>query len=149
MAKVEILPHTERFILVFNKLKNEKKLPSNQVLAEKLGIGGGNTFTEIKGGRQNIGMEVLQKFCEYYGEPNGYPLEYFLGGKMSEAFHPDDDDNWKTAKIINLEQEVADLKTLVYGLLGRPRSYKENLNDIESGSKRILNDLRRSSKDKI
>ncbi|MVT11338.1 hypothetical protein [Chitinophaga tropicalis] len=142
---VEILPHTERFILIFNRLKNEKKLPSNSALAAKLGMGSGNTLTEIKSGRQNISIESIQKFCDLYGKANGFSMEDFIG-KIGDTFNPDDEANWERAKIINLEQEVADLKSLVYKLLGRNRSYDECLDDIENGSKRILNDLRRSNK---
>jgi SOS-response transcriptional repressor LexA len=61
---VKILPHTTRFIEVFNKLKADKKLPSNAELAEAMGMKSGNTLTEIKARRQNISLEQLQKFCD-------------------------------------------------------------------------------------
>jgi len=64
---VHILPHTERFIEAFNHLKSLNKLPSNLVIARKIGMKSANSLTEIRRGRQNIQIQHLQKFCEIYG----------------------------------------------------------------------------------
>lgn len=63
---IHILPHTERFIDVFEQLKRMGKLPSNTVIAMDIGMKSANTLTEIRKRRQNIKIQHLQKFCDLY-----------------------------------------------------------------------------------
>src|ERR1044072_2289458 len=141
MAK--ILPHTERFVLTFNKLKNEKKLPSNAILANQLGIGTGNTFTEIRNGRQNISLDALQKFCDIYGPTNGFTFEELAG---RSPLPKDDEREWERARIAAIEEQIAILKSMFYDLKGTPRSVAECLDDIETSTKVILARRRQSGK---
>lgn len=139
----EILPHTQRFVLIFNKLKLEKKLPSNSELASNLGLNSGNTLTEIKNGRQNISLEVLQKFCELYGKENGFGMDYFVGTLQAPVSAEDPELYWKS-KAEALEIELALLKSFVYGMAGNPRPYEVCVSDIENRTKEIMKDLRQT-----
>lgn len=142
MAK--ILPHTERFLLVFNKLKGERKLPSNATLAEELGLGSGNTLTEIRGGRQNISLKALQKFCDLYGKTHGYDFAYFAGETV--GFDPDDPLNWERAKVIALERRLAQYMSMLSEVQGKKKTYQECLDDIDSDTEMILAEMRRAGK---
>lgn len=77
----KILPHTKRFLLIFNSLKQEKKLPSNEVLAHEIGLNSGNSITEITKGRQNIGIDNIELFCKKYNAD----YEYMIGEDLSES----------------------------------------------------------------
>ncbi|MFX1704559.1 hypothetical protein PV783_11430 [Chitinophaga sp. CC14] len=134
----KILPHTERFILIFNKLKNEKKLPSNEILAQKIGLNSGNSITEIKNRRQNIGMDVLQKFCDLYGKDNGFTMDAFTG---NSPFSPDDHLNWERAVIKVLTHELAKVQSKLYN-----RPVEDCLEEIDKNTTLTLADLRRSDK---
>lgn len=138
----KILPHTERFIVAFNKLRAEKKLPTNAILATQIGLKGGNSITEISGRRQNIGLGNLQKFAEIYGPDNGFTFEELAG---TSPF-PKDGKEWERARMAALEEEIAGLKTMVYSLLGKDRSLEECLDDIDDATTKILARRRRSER---
>lgn len=138
----KILPHTERFVVVFNKLKAEKKLPSNAKLAPQIGLSSGNSITEIIGMRQNIGLDNLQKFCEVYGPDNGFTFEELAG----KSPFPKDDKEWERARMAAMEEEIAGLKIMVYGLLGKTRTLEECLDDIDDATTKILTRRRRSER---
>ncbi len=63
---IHILPHTERFIEVFEQLKDAGRLPTNAAIARNIGMKSSNTLTEIRKRRQNIKIEHLQNFCSQY-----------------------------------------------------------------------------------
>ena len=142
--EIEILPHTERFLLIFNKLKAERKLPSNSVLAKEIGMNSGNTLTEIKGRRQNIALAQLKKFCDLFGDSNGFSFESIIGEsaneKSVEKSNPvkEGDSDWNSAAIKALTWKLADALSEISELKGDPRPAGEYLQELDRSTTRIL-----------
>lgn len=76
MAKTEVKieQRTDRFIAAYNALKADV-LPSNYNLALTIGLNSANSITEITKRRQNIGIENIQKFCDFFD----LNFDYFTG----------------------------------------------------------------------
>lgn len=149
--EIKILPHTERFIMTFNELKANKKLPSNKVLAEKIGLPGGNSLTEIKGRRQNIGLDSLQKFCDIYGPDNNFTMSTFIGTSSKDSDEKKkgqekEDGSWERAAIKALTWKLADALSEISNLKGDPRPVTEYLTEIDKSTTLILADQRASRK---
>jgi len=107
-------------------------------------VGLSNGFVNNVG--ESIRTENLQKITDKFPLLNTAWLLTGVGEMIKAPFNADDPVNMERAQIIALQKEVAMLKSMVYEIAGKTRSYEECFDDIENGTIVALDDLRRSGR---
>jgi hypothetical protein len=110
------------------KLKNED-------MARKMGYNP-NYFSTLTGGSGVVNKSHLEELKLHFSQDLS---------EIKSPFTPEDPLNFERATLLAHEKEIAMLKSMLYEVLGRERSYEECLDDIAKSRIKILADLRRSN----
>jgi hypothetical protein len=141
---IKIEPRTDYFIEALQRLKADKKLPTNATLANLLDIKSETTISEIKGRRQNIQPKAWEKFKEYFGFKDS-DFSDSRGTSVEDAKEITAQEFIKILnRILDFAEKLSEAKDQTIQIL--KENVNVNLNDLSKGQLTLLSQIRAASR---